>query len=131
MQVAPLDCLGCGVCEDVCPTKTKSLVMQPIASQYDQIENWEYAAEKSKESLGIPADNVKNSQFRTPYLEFSGACAGSGETPYAKVITQLYGDSHDDRQCYRMFLYLGRVLSFLSLYYGQQGKRSCMGQFPV
>ena len=58
MQVAPLDCLGCGVCEDVCPTKTKSLVMQPIASQYDQIENWEYAAEKSKESLGIPADNV-------------------------------------------------------------------------
>lgn len=67
--------------------------MQPIASQYDQIENWEYAAEKSKESLGIPADNVKNSQFRTPYLEFSGACAGCGETPYAKVITQLYGDS--------------------------------------
>ena len=93
MQVAPLDCLGCGVCEDVCPTKVKSLVMQPIASQYDQIENWEYAAEKSKESLGIPADNVKNSQFRTPYLEFSGACAGCGETPYAKVITQLFGDS--------------------------------------
>ncbi len=93
IQVAPLDCLGCGVCVDVCPTKTKSLVMKPIASQSDQIPNWEYAAAKSKEKLGIPADNVKNSQFRTPYLEFSGACAGCGETPYAKVITQLYGDS--------------------------------------
>ena len=93
IQVSPLDCLGCGVCADVCPTKTKSLVMKPIASQKDQIPNWEYAAEKSKENLGIPADNVKNSQFRTPYLEFSGACAGCGETPYAKVITQLYGDS--------------------------------------
>ena len=93
IQVAPLDCLGCGVCVDVCPTKTKSLVMKPIASQKDQIPNWEYAAVKSKEKLGIPADNVKNSQFNTPYLEFSGACAGCGETPYAKVITQLYGDS--------------------------------------
>ncbi len=93
IQVAPLDCLGCGVCADICPTKTKSLVMQPIASQYDQEENWEYAAAKSKENLGIPADSVKNSQFRTPYLEFSGACAGCGETPYAKIVTQLFGDS--------------------------------------
>ncbi len=93
IQVSTLDCLGCGVCVDVCPTKTKSLTMKPIASQKDEIPNWEYAAVKSKEQLGFPADNIKNSQFRPPYLEFSGACAGCGETPYAKVVTQLFGDS--------------------------------------
>ncbi|MCI8284574.1 MAG: pyruvate:ferredoxin (flavodoxin) oxidoreductase [Firmicutes bacterium] len=93
IQISPLDCLGCGVCVDVCPTKTKSLTMMPIASQEDQIPNWEYAEVKTKEKLGIPADNVKNSQFNTPYLEFSGACAGCGETPYAKLVTQLFGEN--------------------------------------
>ena len=91
IQVSPLDCLGCGVCVDVCPTKTKSLEMTPIASQLDQADNWEFAAEKSKEKRVIPADNVKNSQFGCPYFEFSGACAGCGETPYAKLVTQLFG----------------------------------------
>jgi pyruvate-ferredoxin/flavodoxin oxidoreductase len=92
IQISPFDCLGCGVCVDVCPSKTKGLTMMPIASQYDQAENWAFAAKESKKKLGIPADSVKNSQFNTPYFEFSGACAGCGETPYAKLVTQLFGE---------------------------------------
>ena len=93
IQISPLDCMGCGVCVDVCPSKTKSLTMKPIASQLDQTENWKFAADESKKKLGIPADSVKNSQFNTPYFEFSGACAGCGETPYAKLVTQLFGEN--------------------------------------
>ena len=93
IQISPLDCMGCGVCVDVCPSKTKSLTMKPIASQLDQTENWKFAAGESKKKLGIPADSVKNSQFNTPYFEFSGACAGCGETPYAKLVTQLFGEN--------------------------------------
>ena len=93
IQISPLDCRGCGVCVDVCPSKTKSLTMKPIASQLDQTENWKFAAGESKKKLGIPADSVKNSQFNTPYFEFSGACAGCGETPYAKLVTQLFGEN--------------------------------------
>ena len=93
IQISPLDCMGCGVCVDVCPSKTKSLTMRPIASQLDQTENWKFAAGESKKKLGIPADSVKNSQFNTPYFEFSGACAGCGETPYAKLVTQLFGEN--------------------------------------
>ncbi len=91
IQVSPLDCLGCGVCTDVCPTKTKSLTLKPIESQEAQIPNWEYAAEITKRERFIPADNVKNSQFGATYFEFSGACAGCGETPYAKLATHLFG----------------------------------------
>ncbi|MGN1350821.1 MAG: pyruvate:ferredoxin (flavodoxin) oxidoreductase [Anaerovoracaceae bacterium] len=91
IQVSPYDCMGCGVCVDVCPTKVKSLTMKPIATQLDQAENWEFAAAESKKDLGIVPDSVKNSQFNTPYFEFSGACAGCGETPYAKLLTQLFG----------------------------------------
>ncbi len=93
IQISPLDCMGCGVCVDVCPSKTKSLTMKPIASQLDQTDNWTFAAAESKKKLGIPADSVKNSQFNTPYFEFSGACAGCGETPYAKLVTQLFGEN--------------------------------------
>ena len=93
IQISPLDCMGCGVCVDVCPSKTKSLTMKPIASQLDQTENWKFAEGESKKKLGIPADSVKNSQFNTPYFEFSGACAGCGETPYAKLVTQLFGEN--------------------------------------
>ena len=93
IQVSPYDCLGCSVCTNVCPSKPTSLVMKPIADSLDQAENWEYAAEKSAQKRIVPADNIKNSQFGCPYLEFSGACAGCGETPYAKLVTQLFGDN--------------------------------------
>ncbi len=93
MQVSPLDCLGCGSCAVVCPVKEKALVMQPIATQDDQIDAWDFAVD-----VVVPKPNpmnkasVKGSQFEEPLLEFSGACAGCGETPYAKLITQLFGD---------------------------------------
>ncbi len=96
MQVSPLDCLGCGVCANVCPApKGKALVMKPIDDVTPTEEpNWTYAMDKvsNKANLVDTAANIKNSQFAQPYLEFSGACAGCGETPYIKLITQLFGD---------------------------------------
>jgi pyruvate-ferredoxin/flavodoxin oxidoreductase len=94
IQVSTLDCSGCGNCADVCPAKTKALAMKPIASQQDEIARWNYISKNVsyKETL-LPKDAaVKNSQFAQPLFEFSGACAGCGETPYVKLITQLFGD---------------------------------------
>ena len=94
MQISPLDCTGCGNCAQVCPAKEKALVMSPFEDELDvQAANWEYAFEhvKSKQE-NIEPNNFKNTQFQTPYLEFSGACAGCGETPYVKLVTQLFGD---------------------------------------
>ena len=94
IQISPLDCTGCGNCAQVCPAKEKALVMSPFEEEIDvQAANWEYASEhiKSKQE-NIEPNNFKNTQFQTPYLEFSGACAGCGETPYVKLVTQLFGD---------------------------------------
>ena len=96
IQVSPLDCLGCGVCANVCPSpKGKALVMKPIDDVTPtEAPNWEYAMTKVKNKANLVdiSSNIKNSQFAQPYLEFSGACAGCGETPYIKLITQLFGD---------------------------------------
>ncbi|MDU2201807.1 MAG: pyruvate:ferredoxin (flavodoxin) oxidoreductase [Anaerococcus hydrogenalis] len=94
IQVSPYDCMGCGNCVDVCPAPKKALAMKPIDEQIEkQADNWEYAhGEVGYRNDEIAPTNVKNSQFSQPLLEFSGACAGCGETPYAKLITQLYGD---------------------------------------
>ena len=94
VQVSPLDCTGCGNCVAVCPTKEKSLVMKPLAEQQSQQSAFEYLHEKVgyKSSLVDKMQNVKNSQFSQPLFEFSGACAGCGETPYVKLMTQLFGD---------------------------------------
>ena len=93
IQVSPLDCLGCGVCAQVCPAKEKALTMKPIAEVEKESPNWEYAMTVSSKQDEIDiTKNTKNSQFATPMLEFSGACAGCGETPYIKLITQLFGD---------------------------------------
>ncbi len=94
MQISPLDCTGCGNCVDICPAKDKALVMKPIATQTEkEVANWEYAVNnvEIKDNL-MKKETVKGSQFCKPYLEFSGACAGCGETAYAKTVTQLYGD---------------------------------------
>ena len=95
-QVDVLDCLGCGNCADVCPGKKgeKALVMKPLESQLDVQKGWDYcvANVKSKQHLVDIKANVKNSQFATPLFEFSGACSGCGETPYVKLISQLFGD---------------------------------------
>ena len=94
IQVSPYDCMGCGNCVDVCPAPKKALAMKPIDEQIEkQADNWEYAhGEVGYRNDEIAPTNVKNSQFSQPLLEFSGACAGCGEAPYAKLITQLYGD---------------------------------------
>ena len=94
IQVSPLDCTGCGSCAQVCPAKEKALVMKPVEEQVaKQAANWEYAADKVsiKDNLWN-LETLKGSQFAQPLLEFSGACAGCGETPYAKLVTQLFGD---------------------------------------
>ena len=96
IQVSALDCLGCGVCANVCPApKGKALVMKPIDDiTPTEVPNWNFAMEnvKNKANLVDVSASIKNSQFAQPYLEFSGACAGCGETPYIKLITQLFGD---------------------------------------
>ena len=96
MQVDVLDCLGCGNCADVCPGNkgNKALTMVDLDSQRPEAANWEYLVKnvKSKQHLVDPTSNVRDSQFATPLFEFSGACSGCGETPYVKLITQLFGD---------------------------------------
>ncbi len=94
MQVSAMDCTGCGNCADVCPAKEKALVMKPFESQLGEVDNWNYSQKKVtyKDNLIDKYANVKNSQFAQPLFEFSGACAGCGETPYIKTITQLFGE---------------------------------------
>src|SRR5690554_4780156 len=96
IQVDVLDCLGCGNCVDICPGKRgqRALEMVPITTQFENQKNWDYMVNNvsSKAHLVDTKLNVKNSQFAKPLFEFSGACSGCGETPYIKLITQLYGD---------------------------------------
>ncbi len=92
IQVSPLDCTGCGNCVDVCPAKEKALSMKPLATQLNQEAKWEYMHNVVGYKSGDRDKNVKGSQFTQPLFEFSGACAGCGETPYIKTITQLFGE---------------------------------------
>ena len=100
MAISVLDCTGCGSCANVCPVnnagkKDPALVMKPLDENYDEQKNYDYLvglAEKQEVLDKFAISTVKGSQFRMPYLEFSGACAGCGETPYAKLVTQLFGD---------------------------------------
>ncbi|GEA14538.1 pyruvate-flavodoxin oxidoreductase [Moorella sp. E308F] len=93
IQVSPLDCTGCANCVDVCPAKVKALTMVPL----DEVaavenENYKFAEQLPEVKVNFNPATVKGSQFRQPLLEFSGACAGCGETPYVKLVTQLFGD---------------------------------------
>ncbi|MEX0049250.1 pyruvate:ferredoxin (flavodoxin) oxidoreductase [Clostridium butyricum] len=90
--ISPLDCTGCGNCAQVCPAPGKALIMEPQDSQHDQIEVWNYTVEKVRNRNPMNKNTLKGSQFETPLLEYNGACAGCGETPYAKLVTQLFGD---------------------------------------
>ena len=93
IQISPFDCTGCGNCADVCPSKQKALKMAPLSDIVGTEEaNWEFAIKLPEEKLELNRATVKGSQFLQPLFEFSGACAGCGETPYIKLITQLFGD---------------------------------------
>ena len=98
IQVSVLDCLGCGNCADICPGNPKlggsALTMVPLEQERAEAANWDYCVKnvKSKQHLVDVKSNPKNSQFATPLFEFSGACSGCGETPYVKLLTQLFGE---------------------------------------
>lgn len=94
IQISPMDCTGCGNCADICPAKGKALIMEKIETQLDpQIENWKYAISDVHDKPNLTeGKTVKDSQFRRPLIEFSGACAGCGETAYIKLVTQLFGE---------------------------------------
>lgn len=92
IQVSVLDCTGCGNCVEICPAKEKAILMEPLDTQMKQVSNWEYAMSLSHKDNPMDKKSVKGSQFEQPLFEFSGACPGCGETPYAKLITQLFGD---------------------------------------
>ena len=94
IQVSVMDCTGCAICADVCPSPEKSLVMKPLETQFDEIDRWTYMDQTVgyKEDVVDKFKNVKNSQFAQPLFEFSGACSGCGETPYIKAATQLFGE---------------------------------------
>lgn len=93
IQVSPYDCTGCGSCAQVCPTKEKALEMRPLASQLDQAKSWLFGVDEVKiKKDAFSNQTVKSSQFALPLFEFSGACAGCGETPYIKLATQLFGE---------------------------------------
>jgi len=93
IQVYAEDCMGCGNCADICPSKPKSLEMKPIATQKEkQVQMLTYAETIPLRTGGFDKLTVKGSQFQPPLLEFSGACSGCGETPYLKLATQLFGD---------------------------------------
>ena len=93
MSVSPLDCMGCGLCVNVCPAKTKALTMKPQETQADQQAAFDYAvANVTKKETSFADTTIKGSQFNQPLLEFSGSCAGCAETSYARLITQLFGE---------------------------------------
>lgn len=93
IQVSPLDCTGCGNCADVCPVADKALVMKSAEQEIEaQAGNWEFALTITEKRNRMDIKTLKGSQFATPLLEFNGACPGCGETPYIRLLTQLYGD---------------------------------------
>ncbi|MFO7601790.1 MAG: pyruvate:ferredoxin (flavodoxin) oxidoreductase, partial [Candidatus Desulfacyla sp.] len=93
VQISPLDCTGCGNCAQVCPSKQKALIMKPLGTQKDvQVPNHVFSTTLPVLDDVMPATSVKGCQFRQPLFEFSGACPGCGETPYIKLVTQLFGD---------------------------------------
>ncbi len=93
IQVNTLDCMGCGSCAAICPAKKPALIMQPLETQTElQVPNHQYSLKVPVRGDAVKRNSVKGSQFQQPLLEFSGACAGCGETPYTKLLTQLFGE---------------------------------------
>jgi pyruvate-ferredoxin/flavodoxin oxidoreductase len=93
IQISPLDCTGCGNCADICPAPGKALIMNDAEEEIEkEAENWEFSLSVSEKETGLNPYTLKGSQFKRPLFEFHGACPGCGETPYIKLVTQLFGD---------------------------------------
>jgi pyruvate-ferredoxin/flavodoxin oxidoreductase len=92
IQVGVMDCQGCGSCVNVCPAKEKALTMVPLDDQVQEQKNWDYCMTLSEKKNPMTKFSAKGSQYEQPMYEFSGACPGCGETPYVKLLTQLFGD---------------------------------------
>lgn len=92
IQVSVMDCQGCGSCVNVCLAKDKALTMVPLDDQVEEQKNWDYCMSLSEKANPMDRFSAKGSQFEQPLYEFSGACPGCGETPYIKLLTQLFGD---------------------------------------
>ena len=93
IQLSPYDCTGCGNCADICPAKEKALIMKPLSEIGPrECKNWDFARKLPKPDVSVNKYTVIGSQYQQPLFEFSGACAGCGETPYLRLITQLFGD---------------------------------------
>jgi len=92
IQVSPLDCTGCSICRDVCPTAEKALVMEDLEKHIEEADNWHYLIENNQNETYRKKQLLRDTQFKKPLLEFSGACAGCGETAYVKLLTQLFGN---------------------------------------
>ena len=92
IQVTALDCTGCGSCVQTCPAKNKAIEMRPLADNLEQVDNWNFCIAMPEKANPMTKETVKGSQFERSLFEFSGACAGCGETPYVRLTTQLFGD---------------------------------------
>ena len=90
--IDPQDCYGCGICANTCPARNKALVMKPIETQLDKQKLWDYAMTLPRKANPVNKNTIRGAMFEPTYFEFSGACAGCGETPYVHLVTQLFGD---------------------------------------
>lgn len=136
MTISTLDCTGCGSCVQVCPGMkgNKALAMSPIDNERPGQEVFDYGVKldpKPEVLAKFKDTTVKGSQFKQPLLEFSGACGGCGETPYAKLVTQLFGDKMYHCKCYRLLLHLGRFRTGNAVHRQQAGSRPGMAELPV
>jgi pyruvate-ferredoxin/flavodoxin oxidoreductase len=125
--VSALDCTGCGSCQNVCPGMKgeKALTMVDLEANAGEQKYFDYGvtiAQKEEVVDKFKEASVKGSQFKKPLLEFSGACAGCGETPYAKLITQLFGDQNVHLQCNRLLLHLGQLLTVHTVHGNAKGQ---------
>ena len=139
IQIAPEDCTGCALCVDVCPARNKkeprrkaiNMVPQPPIRMQER-ENWKFFLDLPEyDRRLVRLSSVKTNQLLQPLFEFSGACSGCGETPYIKLLTQLFGDRSSDRQCHRMLLDLRRQPADDSLYLQQRRPRPGLEQFSL